>query len=514
MRKEAPGFWKFNCSLLSDANYVNGVNKLIEDQSAILNGLSAKTIWEHLKEKIKTFSINYSKSSSSEKRRRMGELNEIITEEENNYDVLNHEQFENLLAMKCELNDLIDEHTKKIIFHSRCKWYEDGEKNTKYFYSLEKAKYNAKTIHAVFDESGSLVKGNDVLQVQKVFYSKLYSRDESVQFNIGRLSENCLTDEQKSMGEEKLSKCEVGDAIKSLKNNRCPGPDGLPVDFYKVFWRQIATPLMNAIDECYSDAQLHRTASRGILNLIPKGKKDSRYLQNVRPITLLNTDYKVIEKSLVNRMMPHIEQIINSDQKGFIPGRKICTNIRKIFDLIAIAAKEDRPMLIFQADFAKAFDKVEMCAITGSLRFFNFPEYIIQWFEILYKDFYIRVQNNGMMSEKIHIQRSVHQGAPASATLFICIAEILANHVRADDNLVGIKINEIIHLLNQYADDTDATLDGKDGTSLNRMLYNLDHFKHLSGCSLNYEKTTVYRTGSLRNTDAKYYTQHEIQLGR
>ena len=54
----------------------------------------------------------------------------------------------------------------------------------------------------------------------------------------------------------------------------------------------------------YENEILHSTAQQGILNLLLKGDKDSRFLKNLRPITLLNCDYKIIEKAISNRMMP------------------------------------------------------------------------------------------------------------------------------------------------------------------------------------------------------------------
>ena len=76
------------------------------------------------------------------------------------------------------------------------------------------------------------------------------------------------------------------------------------------------------------------SSAEGIINLIPKKEKDSRYLKNLRPITLLNSDYKVIEKALANRMVPEMEKIIHPDQKGFLPNRRISINIRKAFDIL------------------------------------------------------------------------------------------------------------------------------------------------------------------------------------
>ena len=158
-------------------------------------------------------------------------------------------------------------------------------------------------------------------------------------------------------------------------------------------------------------------------------------------------------------------------------------------DIIKIAEKENIPALIVQADMAKAFDKVAICAITGSLEYFGFPNFIIDWFKTLYKNFYVCVQNNGFFSDKIHIQCSVHQGAPASAAIFVCVAEILAISLRNNNNIKGVYVQEILQMLNQYADDTDSCIDGSDEKSLEGTINMFNSFAKLTGCDLNYDKT-------------------------
>ena len=54
---------------------------------------------------------------------------------------------------------------------------------------------------------------------------------------------------------------------------------------------------MEMVQAVYQQNLLYPTAREGILNLIPKANKDTRIIKNLRPITLLNTDYKIIEKA-------------------------------------------------------------------------------------------------------------------------------------------------------------------------------------------------------------------------
>ena len=118
-----------------------------------------------------------------------------------------------------------------------------------------------------------------------------------------------------------------------MKRNKASACDGLPMEFYAVFFNGIQGILLDAINYGY-EHYIHNSALRGIISLIPKKGKDSRILNNLRSIMLLNTDYKLIEKVLANRLKPVLIELINEDQKGFLAGRHIATNIRRVFDLI------------------------------------------------------------------------------------------------------------------------------------------------------------------------------------
>lgn len=57
-----------------------------------------------------------------------------------------------------------------------------------------------------------------------------------------------------------------------------------------------------------------------VLTLIPKQGSSLLETRNYRPISLLNLDYKILTKILVNRIKKILGRIINEDQSGFLPG--------------------------------------------------------------------------------------------------------------------------------------------------------------------------------------------------
>ena len=267
---------------------------------------------------------------------------------------------------------------------------------------------------------------------------------------------------------------------------------------------------MSMIVDSYRDERLHSTANEGVISLIPKKNKDVRFIQNLRPISLLNVDYKIIEKVLATRIKDILLYIIHDNQKGFLAGRHIAVNIRKILDIIQHVEAHDLPGIILSADFQKAFDRVELNSLFGAMRLFNFPEEYIKWIEILYQGAHSRINNKGFLSDPFPITRSLRQGAPNSAYLFLIIAELFAISIRMNSEISGFPINDIQDLLGQFADDTDLFLYGHH-KSVQEVLQGLKTFYTISGMKPNYDKTTLYRIGSLKNSEAQWYTAQQVK---
>ncbi len=73
---------------------------------------------------------------------------------------------------------------------------------------------------------------------------------------------------------------------------------------------------------------------QGVICLIPKPKKDTLLLDNWRPVSLLNNDYKLFALIFTKRFKFVLNSIIDENQSGFMKNRHIFNNIRLVFDLI------------------------------------------------------------------------------------------------------------------------------------------------------------------------------------
>ena len=142
------------------------------------------------------------------------------------------------------------------------------------------------------------------------------------------------------MCEGALTEKECLKALKDMGTEKTLGTDGLPAEFYKVFWKDISAVLIRALNYAYETRQFSVTQKRGIIKLIPKKDAEPFFIKNWRPLTLLNCDYKIAAKSIANRLKPSLPNLINYDQTGFIKGRFIGENIRLIDSVICYAKEK------------------------------------------------------------------------------------------------------------------------------------------------------------------------------
>ena len=504
LNERGAGFWKFNVKLLKNTDFLQHMNNELVTSIKSTENKQPQQIWEILKTRIKKVSKEFSKRMASEEKVVIGNLSEKVDEYESRLPLTQQEN-EILQDTKRDLEEKLRSRAEGILFRSKVQWYEEGERNTKYFFSLEKVRYNAKTCYKLINDAGIEVQKSDqILREQHAYYQNLYARDEHVNFNLTNGTDIRVPKEIEEAQNQQLSLSDIETAMLKMKNNKTPGEDGIPVDFYKVFWKCLKHPFYNAVLDSYEKQMMYTSARKGILNLIPKAGRDSRYIKNLRPITLLNADYKIIEKAIADKMVPALEYIINKDQRGFMKDRRISVNIRKMLDIMYYAEKEDLEAVVLSLDFVKCFDKCSFSILHGSLEFFGFGQIVKDWTKILYKEFEVRIQNNGHFSTSIPIEKGVHQGGCCSSVYFLVIAEILALALRGNEKIKGITIADIKNILNQFADDMDVFSENDENSI--KEIYNQLHLFHMqSGFSVSYEKTTLYRIGSLRYSNAALY---------
>ena len=113
-----------------------------------------------------------------------------------------------------------------------------------------------------------------------------------------------------------------------MKDNKSPGSDGYTAEFFNLFWIDIGKFVLRSINFGYGKGQMSVTQRQGVITCIPKDCKPKQFLKNWRPITPLNSTYKLASSCIAERIKSVLSKLISSYQTGFVPGRYIGGNCR------------------------------------------------------------------------------------------------------------------------------------------------------------------------------------------
>ena len=537
MQKKGKGLWKMNTSLLRNSEYIQMVQDTIVDckemyaalpyNRANLNDItiedlqltiSWKLFLDTLLMMIRGKSISLTSNFKRKNEEREKYLNEAIKELSQKIENLGNKNTENLIEKLHEKAQELEEHRKRKIegcmIRSRIRWYEQGEKNTSYFFRLEKRNYTEKRITNLIDDGGiALNQPAEIMKELHRFYTGLYTDSQTYNSNWAEsLNMTChqkLIEDESSMIEGQITYEEMAKTVKAMPNNKTPGSDGFPVEFFKFFWKDLSKILLKGINESYDDEEFSFVQREGIITCLPKENKDRRFLRNWRPITLLNTVYKIASSCIAKRIKNVLNSLISPEQKGFMKGRYIGENLRTIYDILHWTNEKRIPGLLLLIDFEKAFDMISRKFILQCLKLMGFGPSMIQWISTFFNNSSARILQNGYTSHMIQVSRGTRQGDPISSFLFVLGTQILNNLCHQNEKIKGISINGKIHKILQFADDTEFLLDGSQ-ESLQATLQTLTTFKKISGLKINEEKTRAIWIGSL--CDSTKRLCHEYNL--
>lgn len=329
--------WRMNTSLLQD----NEFNEYFKKEWAFFMetndtpDISASTLWETAKVVLRGKIISYSTYKYKKEQSREKELENKIHSLHNIY---SHTPNEQILK---EINKTKDEHKdiihKKIEFQKQClrhTHFEHNDKSGKYLANLLK-RNKEKTLIPVINspEGKTLHTLQDINDTFRTFYKHLYSNTKEPKINdtksfLNNIFLPTLTTAQRESLEESISATEYKQALESLSNNKAPGLDGYPPEYYKHFCSTISPLFLRMTAEIKNTSFIPPHMNTALISVLFKPNKDPTLCSSYHPLSLLNTDLKIISKALATRLESVISFLIHPDQTGFIKGRQSSNNTR------------------------------------------------------------------------------------------------------------------------------------------------------------------------------------------
>ena len=283
--RRGANYWKLNNSLLLDKNYVTLIEQNIENW-VDSNIEDKRVVWEMIKYNIRKTTIDYSKIKRKETDNLEVQLHndlqrldkEIALDPKDKY-IQEKEDISN------QIRNIENDRIKGAAIRSKIKWFEEGEKSSKFFFSQERNNGIRSHMRKLKNIDGKIIcDAKEILAMQKNFYKKLYSSktidltDKHFVNSMFKAQKTLNLEEQHSCeGQITAEECE--DVLKMLGSNKSPGNDGLTYEFYKTFWPIISKHYVDSLNYSFQKGELSNSQKQAVIKLLEKKDKDRSLIQ-------------------------------------------------------------------------------------------------------------------------------------------------------------------------------------------------------------------------------------------
>ena len=276
---------------------------------------------------------------------------------------------------------------------------------------------------------------------------------------------------------------EVELVIKSMKDKKAAGPDGLSTETMKTLDDQNIDMITDLCNTIYNSGIIPTDLKHSVFVTLPK-KPKAQDCPSFRTISLISHVTKLLLKVIQRRLTDKIDQEVSRLQSGLRPGvgtREGIFNLRTICER-ALEVRKD--IYICFIDYAKAFDKVKHSKMIECLSEIGINDKDLQIITKLYWEQTAIVRTENGVTKEFQTKQGVGQGCVLSPSLFNLYTEKIFREIEEMNgvNVGGVNVNNL-----RYADDT--VLLAENNTDLQELVTAINNKGKRYGMEINITKT-------------------------
>jgi hypothetical protein len=285
---------------------------------------------------------------------------------------------------------------------------------------------------------------------------------------------------------------EIERAVFPMQPLKAPGPDGFGVCFFQHHWNTVGGAVITAALSALNSGNLDPSINNTYVAV-------AESMNDYRPTSLCNVHYKIIAKTLANRMKVVLPQIISPQQSAFVPGHLISDNILAAYETLhtmSTCMRGKKGYMVVKVDMSKAYDRVEWKFLEKIMCRLGFVDRWVSLIMSCASTVSYSILVNGRPTGHITPSRGIRQGDPLSPYLFLLVAEGLNSLLtRAVENgsLLGVPTSAFgIKLSHLFFADDSLFLCRVNFQEWCNLLQVMAVYEQASGQKLNTGKTSIF----------------------
>ena len=227
-----------------------------------------------------------------------------------------------------------------------------------------------------------------------------------------------------------ITQAEVEEILGKLPNNKAPGPDGIPNQLLKECRKTLSRDLTELFNACIS-LGYHPKRFKESTTIVLRKPQKPRYdtPKSYRPIALLNTMGKLLEKLVANRISKAAEDfnLLPEEQMGARPKRSTISAVELLTEQIHTIWGRDKKKVasLLSLDISGAFDNVSHERLIHNLREKGIPRWISNFVKSFLEGRTTSVVLGSYKGDQIFTNTGIPQGSSLSPILFLVFVSTL-----------------------------------------------------------------------------------------
>ena len=349
-------YFKVRPEVARDEDLKDRVKEIIDEWQPTKALMPLLEWWEVVKREVRKEAKVITRKRNRQRKQRLTFLMLLQAHLAKNITNGQFQELEQYRSVQMEIREWFDKEAEEILMLANVKDAEESEKTRIYHHERLYNTRKRSSILKLTNPEGDLVVGHEecaklLNEEAKTLLDSAPTLQPNAQEELLDNLTEVFTKEDNEMLEKEITDDEVKESLLKANRSSAPGSDGLSFLLYIQCWESLGPHLCEVLREVVKKGDMCESMKHTFLVFSPKiGKESSTKVKDLRKLSLLQTDFKVLSGVLVNRLKK-TERHTLSEHQYSTGGKKITHGVCRTRNAIESVKSNSKGCAIFETDF-------------------------------------------------------------------------------------------------------------------------------------------------------------------